>query len=177
MNRCVKRNYDYDAYQQLSNNANLPLLKIPTLSAPKADANDWRARFQTVENTFAARIGQICNAALDRSVIAYSEAIAPEERKRYRRELETLAILSGLEIDAAKTGVRPNLDAERRRTEGEAYAFPPIQISGGAGGRATPCLVCADLSGETGVVLCWDRLGQGGVSGGAAALGRPTSWS
>ena len=111
VNRCVKRNYDYDTYQQLSNNTNLPLLKIPTLSAPKADANDWRARFQTVENTFAARIGQICNAALDRSVIAYSENTVPEERKQYRRELETLAILSGLEIDAAKTGVRPNLDA------------------------------------------------------------------
>ena len=111
VNRCVKRNYDYDTYQQLSNNTNLPLLKIPTLSAPKADANDWQARFQTVENTFAARIGQICNAALDRSVIAYSENTAPEERKLYRRELETLAILSGLEIDAAKTGVRPNLDA------------------------------------------------------------------
>ena len=32
LNRCVKRNYDYDVYQQLSNNANLPLLKIPSLS-------------------------------------------------------------------------------------------------------------------------------------------------
>ena len=34
LNRCVKRNYDYDVHQQLSNNANLPLLKIPSLSAP-----------------------------------------------------------------------------------------------------------------------------------------------
>lgn len=110
LNRCVKRNYDYDVHQQISNNANLPLLKIPALSAAKSDANDWRARFQTVENTFAARIGQICNAALDRSVIAYNEHADPEERKRCRRDLEALAIYSGLEIDAAKTGVRPNLD-------------------------------------------------------------------
>ena len=110
LNRCVKRNYDYDVHQQLSNNANLPLLKIPSLSAPKSDANDWQARFQTVENTFAARIGQICNAALDRSVIAYNDHADPEERKRCRRDLEALAIYSGLEIDAAKTGVRPNLD-------------------------------------------------------------------
>lgn len=110
LNRCVKRNYDYDVHQQLSNNANLPLLKIPALSAPKSDANDWQARFQTVENTFAARIGQICNAALDRSVIAYNDHADPEERKRCRRDLEALAIYSGLEIDAAKTGVRPNLD-------------------------------------------------------------------
>lgn len=110
LNHCVKRNYDYDVHQQLSNNANLPLLKIPSLSAPKSDANDWQARFQTVENTFAARIGQICNAALDRSVIAYNDHADPEERKRCRRDLEALAIYSGLEIDAAKTGVRPNLD-------------------------------------------------------------------
>ena len=110
LNRCVKRNYEYDVYQKLSNNTNLPLLKIPSLSAPLSNANDWREKFRTVENTFAARIGQICNAAMDRSVIAYSENADPEERKRYRREIETLAILSGLEIDAAKSGVRPDLD-------------------------------------------------------------------
>jgi len=86
------------------------LLKIPPLSAPKSDANDWQAWFQTVKNTFAARIGQICNAALDRSVIAYNDHADPEERKRCRRDLEALAIYSGLEIDAAKTGVRPNPD-------------------------------------------------------------------
>ena len=110
LNRCVRRNYDYDFFQKLSNDRNLPLLKIPALSAPKSDANDWRVRFQTVENTFAARIGQICNAALDRSVIAYSERTDKKTRKQYCQELEALAILSGLEIDAAKTGVRPNLD-------------------------------------------------------------------
>lgn len=110
LNRCVKRNYEYEVHQQLSNNANLPLLKIPSLSAPSSAPNDWREQFHTVENTFAARIGQICNAAMDRSVIAYSDSADPEERKRCRREIETLAILSGLEIDAAKSGVRPDLD-------------------------------------------------------------------
>ena len=110
LNRCVKRNYDYDFFQKLSNDRNLPLLKIPALSAPKSDANDWQARFQTVENTFAARIGQICNAALDRSVVAYSERTDKKTRKQYRQELEALAILSGLEIDATKTGVRPDLN-------------------------------------------------------------------
>ena len=109
LNRCVKRNYKYEAYQQLSNNVNLPLLKIPSLSAPLSDPNDWREQFRTVENTFAARIGQICNAAMDRSVIAYGNSAEPEERERCHREIETLAILSGLEIDAAKSGVRPDL--------------------------------------------------------------------
>lgn len=128
LNRCVKRNYEYEVHQWLSNKVNLPLLKIPTLSAPMSNANDWQARFKTVENTFAARIGQICNAALDRSVIAYSEHADPEERKQCRRDLEALAIYSGLEIDAAKTGVRPNLDeilSERkvRRTPFLQYKY------------------------------------------------------
>ena len=86
------------------------MLKIAALSEPKSDAKDWQARFHTVKNTFAARIGQICNAALDRSVIACNDHADPEERKRCRRDLEALAIYSGLEIDAAKTGVRLNLD-------------------------------------------------------------------
>ena len=137
----MKRNYDYDVHQQLSNNANLPLLKIPALSAPKSDANDWQARFQTVENTFAARIGQICNAALDRSVIAYNDHADPEERKRCRRDLEALAIYSGLEIDVAKTGVRPNLDEFLGVTKGETHSLPAVQISVGACGGAPPRLV------------------------------------
>ena len=59
LNRCVKRNYDYDVHQQLSNNANLPLLKIPSLSAPKSAATDWQARFQPVDHTFPARLRPI----------------------------------------------------------------------------------------------------------------------
>ena len=33
-----------------------------------------------------------------------------EERERCREETETLAILTGLEIDSAKSGIRPDLD-------------------------------------------------------------------
>ena len=36
--------------------------------------------------------------------------IPSEDLERYRQETETLVILVGLEIDAAKSGVRPNLD-------------------------------------------------------------------
>ena len=56
------------------------------------------------------RVGQICNAALDRSIIAYNENSDAEERERCREETETLAILTGLEIDSAKSGIRPDLD-------------------------------------------------------------------
>ena len=112
LNACVRRNYFYNQYDKernLTNNANLPFLMIPSMASRKQDPNDWYARFVTVKNTFSARIGQICNAALDRSVIAYNEKTDPKLRKQFKEETEVLAILSGLEIDAAKTGIRPDL--------------------------------------------------------------------
>ena len=109
LNACVRRNYEFEQHGLLSNNVNLPLLNIPSMASPKQNPDDWYARFVTVKNTFSARIGQICNAALDRSVIAYNEKTDPKLRKQFKEETEVLAILSGLEIDAAKTGIRPDL--------------------------------------------------------------------
>ena len=112
LNASVRRNYFYNKYHpeiDLTNNANLPFLMIPSMASPKQNPRDWYARFVTVKNTFSARIGQICNAALDRSVIAYNEKTDPKLRKKFKEETEVLAILSGLEIDAAKTGIRPDL--------------------------------------------------------------------
>ena len=110
VNRCVRRNYDSLPHDPLNNRWNLPLLKIPAETAQVRSADDWMARFETVRDTFSSRIGQICNAALDRSTIAYNENSDAEERQRCREETELLAILTGLEIDSAKTGVRPNLE-------------------------------------------------------------------
>ena len=107
LNRCVRRNYELG---HIDNWDNLPLLLIPSEEPVIRDANDWHDRFVTVRDTFSSRVGQICNAAFDRSVVAYDENSTAEERERYRQETETLAILVGLEIDAAKSGVRPDLD-------------------------------------------------------------------
>lgn len=113
LNKCVRRNYEYD----ISNLNNLPLLYIPSEEPVIRDANDWHDRFITVRDTFSSRVGQICNAAFDRSVIAYDESRPEEERQRYREETETLAILTGLEIDSAKSGVKPDIDEYiKRRT-------------------------------------------------------------
>lgn len=110
LNQCVRRNYDDNTLSPLSNMDNLPLLHIPSAEPQLRDAEDWFARFETVSSTFSSRVGQICNAALDRSVIvAYNENVPAEQRQRYRQETETLAILTGLEIDSAKSGVRPDL--------------------------------------------------------------------
>lgn len=112
LNAAVRRNYENNPYDEqifLTNQANLPLLMIPSMASKEQSPDDWYARYETVKNTFSARIGLICNAALDRSVIAYNEKTDPKLRKRYKKETEVLAILSGLEIDAAKTGIRPDL--------------------------------------------------------------------
>jgi len=87
----------------------LPLLKIPTAEPLISDANDWYARFDTVRNTFSSRVGQISNAALNRGVLAYDENTTSEDKVHYNQEVETLAILTGLEIDSAKSGIKPDL--------------------------------------------------------------------
>ena len=89
----------------------LPVLHIPAAQGTDADANDWLMRFSTVKNTFSQRIGQISNAALRRGIAAYNENASSDQKQKYRDETEALAILTGLEIDSAKTGVKPNLDA------------------------------------------------------------------
>ena len=113
LNDCVKRNIHHDPPRPrsiFSRSHNLPLLMIPTAQPQIRSADDWEARFETVRSTFSSRVGQICNAALDRSIIAYNENSDAEERARCREETETLAILTGLEIDSAKSGIRPDLD-------------------------------------------------------------------
>lgn len=107
VNRCVQRNYG--EYAGLANMFNIPLLHIPTVDPMIRNASDWQARFETVKNTFSSRVGQISNAALNRGIIAYNENSSKEERERYRQEVETLAILTGLEIDSSKSGVKPDL--------------------------------------------------------------------
>lgn len=113
LNACVRRNYNlyrYEKHKSLTNTENIPLLMIPTAQPQIRSADDWEARFETVRSTFSSRVGQICNAALDRSIIAYNENSDAEERSHHREETETLAILTGLEIDSAKSGIRPDLD-------------------------------------------------------------------
>ncbi len=118
LNECVRRNYAGDA---LGNENNLPLLYIPAEEPVIRDAEDWHDRFLTVRDTFSSRVGQICNAAFNRSVVAYDENSTAEERQRCREETETLAILTGLEIDSAKSGVKPDLSEYlRRRTAGRS---------------------------------------------------------
>ena len=93
----------------MKSSTTLPVLKIPTAEPLISDSNDWHARFFTVKNTFSSRVGQISNAALSRGIIAYDESLTEDEREHYLQDVETLAILTGLEIDSAKNGIKPDL--------------------------------------------------------------------
>lgn len=106
VNECVKRNYSTD---ELDNVSNLPLLQIPTEKPLISDANSWEDRFETIRNAFSSRVGQISNAAFDKSVLAYDESLDEDTREKNRRDVEMLAILTGLEIDSAKSGIKPDL--------------------------------------------------------------------
>ena len=108
LNRCVSRNYG----GSFENSSNLPLLKIPAAEPLQQDAQDWQARFAVVKSTFSSRVGQISNAALRRSIFAYDENTEDGAiKEQCRQETETLAILTGLEIDSAKSGIKPDLSA------------------------------------------------------------------
>lgn len=124
LNECVRRNYSGD----IRNADNLPLLYIPAEEAVIRNANNWYDRFLTVRDTFSSRVGQICNAAFDRSVVAYDENRGEEERRQCREETETLAILTGLEIDAAKSGVKPDIDAFLRRRTASRSTFLQFKV-------------------------------------------------
>ena len=115
VNDCVKRGYD--------NGRSLPVLKIPAAEPLIADAEDWEARANAVKSTFSSRVGQISNTALRLGIVAYDENSEDEDRTGSRMDTEALAILTGLEIDSAKSGVKPDLTEylEGRRTKKSVF--------------------------------------------------------
>lgn len=115
VNGCVFHGYE--------TSGSLPVLKIPAAEPLIADAIDWAARLETVRNTFSSRVGQISNAALRRGIVAYDENSDSEERDLARQDTETLAILTGLEIDSAKTGIKPDLREYLEERRGKKSLF------------------------------------------------------
>lgn len=115
LNGCVKNNYDIYGTP--------PLLKIPSAEPLISDAKDLKARFETVKNTFSSRVGQISNAALRRGIVAYDENSDSAERDQARRDTEVLAILTGLEIDSAKSGIKPDLSEYLEKRKGKKSLF------------------------------------------------------
>ena len=115
INACVLRGY--------KDGTVLPVLKIPAAEPLIADAEDWKARFEMVKVTFSNRVGLISNTALRRGILAYNENTDGAVREQSRQATETLAILTGLEIDSAKTGIRPDLTEYLEENKGRKSLF------------------------------------------------------
>ena len=82
----------------------LPLVKIPSITASKEIVAET-IPFSLVDNTFSDRIGIISNAAI---------SIGQKEYGQNQKTNFTCAqctVLTGLEIDAAKNGCRPNIES------------------------------------------------------------------
>ena len=106
----VKTIADPTLLWHLQTDNQLPVLRIPAAEPIQSNADDWEARYECAKSTFSSRIGQISNAALRRGIQAYDESGDDEQREQYREDTELLAVLTGLEIDSAKSGVKPILD-------------------------------------------------------------------
>lgn len=115
VNGCVFHGYEVSG--------SLPVLKIPAAEPLISDANDWQARLECVKSTFSSRVGQISNAALRRGIVAYDENSDSEEREFARMDTEVLAILTGLEIDSAKSGIKPDLSEYLEKRKGKKSLF------------------------------------------------------
>ncbi|MBR5949694.1 MAG: hypothetical protein IKZ82_13775 [Clostridia bacterium] len=115
VNGCVFHGYEASG--------SLPVLKIPAAEPLISYANDWQARLDCVRSTFSSRVGQISNAALRRGIAAYDENSDSEEREFARMDTEVLAILTGLEIDSAKSGVKPDLSEYLEKRKGKKSLF------------------------------------------------------
>lgn len=82
----------------------LPLIQIPSLKGKSTPSVDFKyVNPDVLENTFSNQIGIISNATMK---IYAAEALTD---KKLKYSSSYCAILNGVEIDAAKTGVRPDL--------------------------------------------------------------------
>ncbi len=88
----------------------LPAIEIPSTLAVDAVVPD-HVEYEHIYNTFSNHIGRISNAAISIGQVEYDRKTNGESE--FDANIPTCAkctLLTGLEIDAAKNGVHPNLD-------------------------------------------------------------------
>lgn len=83
----------------------LPIIQIPSPSGTKKKSvNGYKMDYETIRDTFSSRIGEISNATIG---VGYWEYIQGHEAAKDLSAKAT--ILTGLEIDSAKTGDKPDI--------------------------------------------------------------------
>ena len=90
-----------------------PVTKIPDRYGEKTFAPK-RVPFKVIKNTFSNQIGQISNLAIKIAKNEYSK----EPSEQYKNKCAECTIVTGLEIDAAKTGVHPKVNIDKLKALG-----------------------------------------------------------
>ncbi|WP_037355217.1 hypothetical protein [Selenomonas sp. FC4001] len=104
--------YNYENKEYVRKNE-FPVIKIPdrigkTTFAPK------RVPYEVIKNTFSNQIGQISNLAIKIAKNEYGK----EPSEQYKNKCAECTIVTGLEIDAAKTGVHPKNNINKLKSLG-----------------------------------------------------------
>ena len=96
----------------------LPVVEIPSLGANREPAPDIIS-YKLVKSTFANQVGLISNLAIRLGKLEYSSENKEPSR---RNKCAECTLATGLEIDAVKTGVRPELkDLKKAAPPGQDY--------------------------------------------------------
>lgn len=85
----------------------LPVIVIPSDKSGTKDLNK-KNTFEVIKNTFSNKVGQISNAAIRIGQVQYAYSLSELEDYN-NRSCQACTILTGLEIDSAKSGRHPDL--------------------------------------------------------------------
>lgn len=89
----------------------MPVIEIPSLT-PKTYCVRKKVNFKTIKNSFNSKVGLISNEAIKWAEKAYFSSAVKDEKEEstiIKNKPAHCTIATGLEIDAAKTGVHPDL--------------------------------------------------------------------
>lgn len=122
-NRCVAKHFDCKDSTDYNNfNCLYHAIIIPHTHA-KESVFDNDAKFDTIKSTFSSRTGRINNDAFKYSIFAYNANA--QDNDSDAKNAEYFSIMTGLEIDSAKSGAKPKLpfNAQRISFEGQRKYF------------------------------------------------------
>ena len=94
--------------------------KIPSLQGKKKKYGNYNDRLVCLQNTFSSRIGKLSNEAVIRASIIYDKENSLENNHSI---IAQYTILSGLEIDSAKSGRKPSIIFEKLTDRYEIRKF------------------------------------------------------
>ena len=86
---------------------NAPKAREETIS-PKMGSVYYKNMFRTIHNTFSNNVGKISNLAFALGRKAYFGPV--QEREKYEQLCAMCTIVTGLDIDAAKNGIHPDIE-------------------------------------------------------------------